>query len=215
VFFAVIPAAGHSTRMGRPKLLLPFARRTVLEHIIKELRAGGVEHVLVVTGPDSPELSRVAESVGADVIANPERTTDMRTTVEHGLRWLQRLKSPRAADAFFLAPGDHPAFNADLIHQLCESYLVLGSRSIVVPVCAGRRGHPTLIGWRHVPGLAALAPHVGINAYLREHPNEVLERHTEDRGILINLDSPNDYAALKLYDSVQGENSTTNHLGSQ
>ncbi len=51
MIFAVVPAAGRSSRMGRPKLSLPLGGRTVLEHVVIALRQGGVDEVLVVVGP--------------------------------------------------------------------------------------------------------------------------------------------------------------------
>ena len=60
--FAIIPAAGHSTRMGRPKLSLPLGERTVLEHVIAALRQGGVDHVLVVVAPHVAELVPLANA---------------------------------------------------------------------------------------------------------------------------------------------------------
>ena len=55
--FGLIPAAGKSRRMGRPKLTLPLAARTVLEAVLDTVRQGGVETVLVVVGPDG-EIGR-------------------------------------------------------------------------------------------------------------------------------------------------------------
>src|SRR5262245_61534476 len=51
---AVVPAAGASTRMGRPKLLLPWGETTVLESTIAALREGGAETVVVVIAADGP-----------------------------------------------------------------------------------------------------------------------------------------------------------------
>ncbi len=34
MIFAVVPAAGRASRMGRPKLSLPLGGRTVLEHVV-------------------------------------------------------------------------------------------------------------------------------------------------------------------------------------
>ena len=185
--------------MGRPKLALPLRGRTVLEHVITALRDGGAQHVLVVTGPHASGLNPLAKSAGADVHAIAETTPDMRTTIEHGLRWLEERRAPQAADAFLLAPGDHPAFNADLVRRLCEAYLDSRRRSIVVPVHAGRRGHPVLIAWKHVPGIMAMAPDRGVDAYLREHVAEVQELPVDESGVLINLDAPADYAALLAF----------------
>ena len=66
--FALVPAAGFSRRMGRPKLGLPLGERTVLEHVVAALRQGGAEHVLVVVGPHVPELAPLAAAAVAEVL---------------------------------------------------------------------------------------------------------------------------------------------------
>ena len=38
---AVVPAAGHSQRMGRPKLILPIGGQTVIARVVSALRDGG------------------------------------------------------------------------------------------------------------------------------------------------------------------------------
>lgn len=194
--FAVVPACGRSTRMGRPKLALPLGGRAVIEHVVAALRGGGVEAVLVVVGPHVPELVPLARSAGAEVLALPEPTADMRSTVEHGLQWLEDRFAPRPDDVWLLAPADHPVLSPAVVRQLLDA---AGSspRSIAVPACAGRRGHPTLIRWRHVAGIRSLPAGEGINAYLRSHRAETLEVPVSDPGILADLDTPDDYERLR------------------
>src|SRR5262245_47106694 len=175
MIFAVVPAGGHSTRMGRPKAALPLGDRTVLEHVVAALTGGGVDNVLVVVGSHVPELAPLAEAAGADVCRLTEPTADMRATVEHGLLWLEDRHRPHADDAWLLAPADHPALAAAAVRQLCESYEAGPAESILVPVHGGRRGHPTLIAWRHAHGIWASPAGQGINAYLRQHAAETLE----------------------------------------
>lgn len=193
--FAIVPAAGHSTRMGRPKLALPLAGRTVVEHVIDALRIGGVHHVIVVVGPHVPELVPLAHVAGADVCLLAEPTSDMRATVEHGLRWVEERFHPQADDRWLLVPADHPVINADVVRQLLSRFGE-GSSSILVPVHNGRRGHPTLLAWKHVAGIRALAADQGINAYLRSRAAETLELVVDDEGVLIDLDTPEDYERL-------------------
>jgi CTP:molybdopterin cytidylyltransferase MocA len=69
------------------------------------------------------------------------------------------------------------------------------SRSIVVPVHGGRRGHPTLLAWRHVAGIRSLRTGVGINAYLLDH--DVFEVPVADRDVLADLDTPEDWERIK------------------
>lgn len=197
MIFAVVPAAGHSTRMGRPKLTLPLGGRTVLEHVVGALRAGGADHVVVVVGPHVPELIPLAEAAGADVCALAEPTPYMRETVEHGLRHLEDRYHPAPADAFLLSPADHPSLDPAAVRVLCEAFAADPSRTVLVPTHAGRRGHPALIAWRHAAGIRALPADRGINAYFRDHPGGVREVPVGSPGVLCDLDTPEDYERLR------------------
>ena len=193
--FAIIPAAGHSTRMGRPKLSLPLGDRTVLERVIAALRDGGFDRVTVVLGPQVSELIPLVNSAGAEVCLLSKPTPDMRATVEYGLRWLEERYQPRPNDWWLLAPGDHPGFSADVVRQLL-GMAGQGDASILVPVHAGRRGHPTMISWKHATGIRALPTGEGINRYLRAHEAETLQLEVTEPGVLLDLDTPEDYQRL-------------------
>lgn len=196
---SIVPAAGRSTRMGQPKLALPLGDSSVLQHVIRQLLDGGVNHVVVVIGKHVPELKSLASSTGADTIVLENSSPDMRTTVEYGFRWLQDTYEPRPTDACILAPGDRPAFDKHVVHQLCTAYCSQSTRSLVVPTYQGVRGHPSLIAWRHVLGIRSLPGDRGINAYFRSNAPDVLEVPVSNEGVLLNLDTPEDYAQLRKY----------------
>jgi molybdenum cofactor cytidylyltransferase len=196
VIVAVVPAAGHSTRMGRPKLSLPLGDRTVLEHVVSALRTGGADRVLVVIGPHVPELLPLAANAGADVCTLPEPTPDMRATVEHGLSWLEEQFARPLPDAFLLSPADHPSLDPAVVRELLATFAPNPEPSILIPTHAGRHGHPALVAWRHVPGIRALPPDRGINAYFREHAGDVREVPLSNPGVLCDLDTPEDYERL-------------------
>jgi molybdenum cofactor cytidylyltransferase len=193
---AVVPAAGRSTRMGRPKLALPFGRGTVLEHVVSALLEGGVEHVVVATCPHVPELKALAEAAGAEVQVLPAATADMRSTIEFGLQSLAERFALKPYDAFLLAPGDHPGFTADIVCKLRAAYLSSRSSSIIIPTYVACWAHPALIAWKHVAGIRALPRHVGVNAFFHKNAEMVEEMPVADRRVLINLDTPDDYAVL-------------------
>lgn len=198
--FAVVPACGHSTRMGRPKLSLPLGERTVIEHVVATLLAGGVDRVVVVVGPHVPELIPLATSAGADVLALADPTPDMRATVEHGLRRLEEAYQAQAEDCWLLAPADHPGFSPAVVRLLLDAAGEPG-HSILVPTWQGRRGHPTLFRWHQAAGIHALPPGEGINTYLRQHTGETLELPVAESGIGVNLDTPEDYERLQRCDT--------------
>jgi molybdenum cofactor cytidylyltransferase len=195
--FAVIPAAGKSARMGRPKLALPLGDRTVLEHVVAALRAADVEHVLVVVGPHVPQLAPLAAGAGAHILQLAEETPDMRATVEAGLCWLEERFRPRPDDRWLLVPADHPALDPILVRMLLWARTEATGKSIVVPTHGGRRGHPTLIDWRHVSGMRALPAGEGLNVYLRQHTADTLEVALDSADVLCDLDTPEDYERLR------------------
>jgi CTP:molybdopterin cytidylyltransferase MocA len=195
--FALVPAAGQSSRMGRPKLLLPLGGRTVIEHVIAAFRAAGVERVLVVVPPGQPELAEVTGHAGADVLLLEAQTTDMRATVEHGLAWLEEQHRPTPDDGWLLAPADHPTLSAPVVRLLLGAWARPAGRSILIPTCGGKRGHPALIGWDHVPAIRAWPGGKGLNDYLRGQLAETELVETGDEAVLLDLDTPADYERLR------------------
>jgi molybdenum cofactor cytidylyltransferase len=196
VIAGLIPAAGHSRRMGRSKLALPVAGRTVLEHVVFALRQAGVVPVLVVLGPHVADLAGPAQAAHAEVLLLPEATADMRATVEHGLARLEERYHPGPGDAWMLVPADHPTLDAGPVSQLVAAWRASPGRSIVVPTWQGRRGHPTLVAWNHVAGIRAHPPGAGLNTYFRLHAEQTLELPVDSAAVVEDLDTPEDYERL-------------------
>jgi molybdenum cofactor cytidylyltransferase len=182
--------------MGRPKLALPLGGQSVLERVIGALRQGGIEHVLVVIGPHVPELVPLAEQSGAHTLVLPAETADMRATVERGLRWLEDRFHPAGADAWLLVPADHPTLDAAVVRELLRARTANARYSIFIPTFQGRRGHPTLIGWKHVAGIRKAEVGQGLNVYLRQQAAETHEVAVDSAEILWDLDTPEDYQRL-------------------
>jgi CTP:molybdopterin cytidylyltransferase MocA len=195
--FAVLPAGGKSSRMGRPKLALPLGGRTVLDHVIDAVRQGGIEHILVIVGAHVPQVAAIADASGAHVLRLTEETADMRATVERGLAWIEERFRPEAEARWLLCPADHPALDPLIVRLLREARCATPGCSIVVPTFCRRRGHPVLIDWRHVAGIRILPAEVGLNVYLRQHATETLEVAVDAAAILWDLDTPEDYGRLR------------------
>lgn len=197
MIFALIPAAGHSRRMGRPKLALPFGESTVIESVVAAFRAAGVERVLVVLAPHVAPLAPLAERSGAHVLLLEEATADMRATVLQGVAWIEQQWRPAPDDAWFLSPADHPTLDAEVIRVLLGARAEHGGKSIFIPVWEGRRGHPALIGWWHAKGMRQHPFGEGLNSYLRSHASATVEVEGQNAGVLLDLDTPEDYERLK------------------
>ncbi len=194
--FGLIPAAGKSRRMGRPKLLLPLGESTVVERVLSAVCAAGVADVLVVVAPHADDLAQLALSAGAHVLRLAEDTPDMRTTCMHGLAWIEAQFQPRDEDGWLLLPADHPTVRPDVVRSLLAAAQEYGDKTIIVPVSQGRRGHPTWLRWSHVAAIRAMPPEQGLNAFIRARAAETLELAWPSDEILRDLDTPDDYRRL-------------------
>jgi molybdenum cofactor cytidylyltransferase len=192
---AVIPAAGLSVRMGRPKLVLPVGGVLLIARVVAAFREGGAGRVIVVTAPTeipgASEIAGAATAEGAEVIVAPSPPADMRASVELGLEALARGAKP---SALLLAPGDSPGLNPELVSRVIRNGRESSGR-IVVPRHGGRSGHPVLLPWTLAKEIPRLPAGVGVNALLAAHPDLIAPFDADDPGILADLDTPEDYRA--------------------
>lgn len=192
---AIIPAAGLSRRMGRPKLILPIlgTKLTVIESVVQAFRDGGCDPVMVVAPPiersESAEVVRLAALAGAKVLVPPDQPPDMRASLLFGLRELERQGIPKFA---LIAPGDAIGMTADAVARCVRAAIAEPDR-LIVPVHQGRRGHPLVLPWRLVEEIRALPADLGVNAVVRRHEDEIRFEPIDDPMILEDLDAPADY----------------------
>ena len=202
---AIVPAAGRSLRMGRPKLILPLGGVPVIVKVVNALLEGGAATVVVVVAPGhEPGASRLAEEAaraGAEIVVAPEVPPDMRGSVELGRDWLGK----DAPTTVLLTPGDHPGISAALVARI-----VLGARnapdSIVVPVSAGKRGHPVSLPWTIAEEVRRLPAGVGINTLVARHADQVIEIEVADPDVLSDLDTPEDYQRWANRSRIESRN---------
>ncbi|HMF18759.1 MAG TPA: nucleotidyltransferase family protein [Gemmataceae bacterium] len=193
---ALIPAAGKSSRMGKPKLGLPLGDRSILECVLDAMKQAGIANRLVVVGPQAVELAELAEKAGADVLRLAEDTPDMQATVLQGLAWLETQLHPGPDDSWLLMPADHPTLNPAVVTELLKARSEHPDQTIFIPTHAGQRGHPALIAWKLVADLRRWPAGQGLNRFLREHAGQTCECPLNDPEILCDLDTPQDYQHL-------------------
>jgi molybdenum cofactor cytidylyltransferase len=190
---ALVPASGRSSRMGRPKLLLPIGESTVIARVVSELRRGGADTVLVVApAPEiegSAEVAAEARGQGAHVLIPPKPTADMRASIERGLDWLE---SRPPHEAIVLTPADTPGLRGEVVARLIAAASA-NPTAIIVPVFRGRRGHPIVLPWAKAAEIRHLPLGSGLNALLALNRDDNVEIELAESGVVEDLDTPQDY----------------------
>jgi molybdenum cofactor cytidylyltransferase len=194
--FAVIPAAGSSQRMGRPKLLLQLGGRTILARLLEALNRPGVTARIVVVRPDDEPLRREALAAGAVVVQPAVAPPEMRQSVEEALKEIRQRYSPDESDGWMLVPGDHPVLDREVIDGLLERWYA-GDHRILVPTYRARRGHPTFFRWDLAKDVPDLEPGYGLNKLMKQHAGEVTELDAGSAAVTTDLDTPEDFEALR------------------
>jgi CTP:molybdopterin cytidylyltransferase MocA len=184
---AIILGAGESSRMGKPKLLLPFGDRTMIGTVISNVLASSVEKVIVVLGSNYESHREVIKDYPVEIVNNKRYREGMLSSVKCGLKAVSN-----AADAVMVLLGDQPMIQAGEMDQLIESYID-SEKEIAIATHEKKRGHPILFGKKFVSELSGYPREASLRDLLQNHPSEILEMKTGNEGILRDIDTENDY----------------------
>lgn len=187
----LVLAAGQSKRMGRPKMLLPFRNKTVIESVLNESLQSNLDKVLVVLGGDRESICKQIQSLPVETCFNPDYRQGMLSSVQAGLRNL-----PAETDAVCLILGDQPQIQAAVIDQLIKVF-DKSKQNILIPEFNNRRGHPVLFSASYIDEIFTLNQNIGLRELMQRHRDDILELNIQAPEILEDLDTPEDYERLK------------------
>lgn len=168
---ALIIAGGGSARLGRPKQLVDWGGRPLLEHVIRMAWGWEPSSMTVVLGAYAEQILEEVDFGDADVVINPEWEEGMASSLRAGLDALSRTAHAQAA---LLALGDQPSISDEIVARVMSVYRS-ASRPAVVPKYRYTRGHPVLIDRSLWPRLMSLEGDQGARSLLQAHPDWVEE----------------------------------------
>jgi molybdenum cofactor cytidylyltransferase len=184
---AAVLAAGRSSRMGRPKALLPLGEETFLERVVATAEEAGLSPVRVVLGAHREAIEGALPWLHGRVVRN-DRIEDGQL---HSLRLVLR-QLPESCEACAMMLVDHPLVRASTLRALVDAF-ERSRAPLVVPSCGGRRGHPVLFA-RELFGPLCDGPlEGGARRIVRERGVRPWEVPVDDPGVLKDIDTPEEY----------------------
>jgi molybdenum cofactor cytidylyltransferase len=133
----VVLAAGASTRMGEPKLIMPYGASTVIGTVVATMGSSTVDDVVVVTGFHSEAVVSVLPPE-TRIAHNERAATGNASSLQAGLEIVKDV------DAVVIAVGDMPGVTAASINRLIDLWRGSAYRFCVIEYVDGR-GHPVLL----------------------------------------------------------------------
>jgi len=189
----IILAAGASSRMGRPKALLPLGGETFVSCVCRTLTVAGVDEVVVVAGAELEAVTSAVHQAGlsARIIENPRRDEGQLSSVLAGLAVADRP----GVEAVVVHLVDAPLVAAGTVRAVMDAFRRTHA-PVVRPIMNGRHGHPVLFARSVFDELRRADPSMGAKAVVRAHEADVCEVLVDDEGACRDIDTPEDYARL-------------------
>jgi len=184
---AIILAAGESRRMGKLKPLLRFKDKTFLDEIISVLKLSDVDRITVVLGAEAQTIKKSVDLSGTNIVVNKEYQKGQLSSLIAGIEDV-----PEETEAILVCLVDTPFINREVVNQIISKFRETNN-PIIVPVFNKERGHPTLFSRALFDELANAPQAQGARHVIYSNEEKVLELETCESGILIGINTPEDY----------------------
>lgn len=199
-------AAGASTRMGRPKQLLPVRGLSLLDIVLGEVLNSDLDLAILVLGFQAQEIK---EGLTTDlhhpklrIIENKNYKDGISTSIIAGLSEVEDVY-----DQVMIILADMPCTTSNLINLLLSQYLS-SSLPLGAIKLTKRRSHPVIIGRQFYDELHRLKGDMGARDLFVKYPAQVCLVEPEEDYDDTDIDTLEDYLEFKRSLSSDSERPT-------
>jgi molybdenum cofactor cytidylyltransferase len=183
----VILAAGLSSRMGQPKPLLEVGSATFAERAVATLHAAGCRTIVLVANTGADWAASLAAESGAVLVVNPRAESEQVDSLRLGVQAL-----PADSEAALVLPVDLPLIAGETASALVRAWRAEPAL-LYLPFYNTVAGHPVLLDARLYDELLTADLEEGLRTLIIRHARDLGEVKVDDPGILIDIDTPDDY----------------------
>jgi molybdenum cofactor cytidylyltransferase len=190
----IILAAGASTRMGRPKVLLTYGSRTFLRHAAETAAASICRPILVVLGAYTNQLQSEIDDLPVRSVINERWADGMGSSIQVGIGTLNIYDRADSIEALVLMLCDQPYVTAAVINDLVTAYHLNG-KGIIASEYDCTLGVPALFGREYFAELATMRGAAGAKHIIAAHASDVVPVPFPEG--MTDIDTPEDYRQLQ------------------
>jgi molybdenum cofactor cytidylyltransferase len=170
--------------MGTCKQLLPLGGGTIIGRCLETLVSSGIGEIVVVVSRDGQAVELAARRFPVGIVVNDTAEGDMASSVRAG-----RDALTDGSSGAIVALCDYPLVTSRTITRLVAEQRQ-SPGCIIIPCYLGRRGHPLFFP-RAI--LNELTGDLTLRDLVRRDPGRILCLAVDDPGVLIDMDTPEDY----------------------
>ena len=186
----IILAAGNSSRLGRPKQLLLFEDKSLMDRTIEAAYGTPFEPILVVLGAFADQIQPMLPTE-VQTITNQRWQEGMASSIASGLTKILALKPD--LENIIITVSDQAFINPNILLALQDKQIST-KKGIIASSYVQTTGTPALFNKKYFPQLLSLTGNNGAKSMLKLHDNDV-ETVAFELGN-IDIDTETDYHNL-------------------
>jgi molybdenum cofactor cytidylyltransferase len=188
---AVVLAAGEGKRMGGAKMTAMLDGKSLVRYPHEAVKASRAGPIVTVIGHDATKVSVALLGIDTHMVYNPDYAEGMATSLKAGIAAV-----PDTSAGALILLGDMPHVTAEIINRLLAAFADNPMAKAVVPMVAGQRGNPILIGRTLFADVMTLDGDRGARKLLDAAGDSVIEVSIDDAAVLTDVDTPEALADL-------------------
>ena len=166
----VLLAAGASSRLGKPKQLLPYKGTTLLKHAVQLAVDAALKPIVIVVGANANILNIEIEESQANIVMNETWQEGMASSIRTGLQKMLELEP--TINSVIMMVCDQPYVTVQLLQNLIVQHNKTG-KPIIASSYKNNLGTPALFDATIFSELMQLKGDIGAKKILNNHPEWV------------------------------------------
>ena len=166
----ILLAAGQSARLGKPKQLLNYKGKTLLEHSLQVAIETELQPIVTVLGSSADLLKKSIEQFSTKVVINEQWSEGMASSIRCGMEELIKI-TPTIAGVIIMV-CDQPYVTAKLLTDLIEKYKY-SLKPIIASSYKNNIGTPALFDKTIFALLLSLKGDSGAKKIMKSNPDWV------------------------------------------
>jgi molybdenum cofactor cytidylyltransferase len=199
---ALLLSAGESKRFGENKLLTNIDNKTIIEKSLDSLilQQKSLNEIIVVIGNDYTKILKTISNKKlpqVKVVLNKNYRKGIASSIIKGIE-----NTSTDTEVCIIALADMPFIKPETIKILINE-IEKGRYGIITLIYKNRKGHPIAFSKKYFNELKRLKGDIGGRNIVEKYKKDVLEIEVDDEGIIIDIDTKEDYkfAVKKLKNS--------------
>lgn len=178
---------------GLNKLLLPWGKTTLIEHVLSQLLLSNVEEVVLVLGRDADSIKNlVGTHWKLKIVENHNYESGMTSSIQEGVKKAK-------GNAYMICLSDMPLLHPSDYNALIHNYesTLTASKDILLPQYEGQKANPVIFNAVYKNAILNHTEANGCSGIVKQHADRVIRFEAGNDHFVLDIDTISDYQKLK------------------